>query len=1505
MLKRKPQKQSTPFHYSRTTIDIKPAPVGELAKTILGSDVEVGIEQIFYFLPQKKHPLFLELYQQFSRENAIKLFAYTQIAKRFMEMPSILWHERLRCLLARWNIMNELLYLEHQFDKPNSLRTVESITTFLKEIEKDEDEIWNFIANFAFNPESYPEELRERLQSALSQSVFLYGMVPGHYAFKLSYLTGLSTEASEKRWEDCLWTYNNALSAYRQLHELLATLLEQSRNALSAPVSNKQSTMQRSLTIQAVCDALRCTKQEIERLHKEFMFKALLPKTSPYINYFVYDPQFESQEDSKDSVMITSIFMKLVIAIRNQPQIFANPEFHIATRVWLSKPERLSQLSECLLQTLNHEFGVLSNHTKTITDSLKVLADFPIYKPFFEFQKVLVFFFKLFENSTTVHEMSFCHGIVFDLWQYHLACMDLMDSRNCYSLNECDRSLFRYLRTEYFATFYEIHNRLINLLSITLNNESQNENNLQKSKNVFSKFDENMLKTMSILQNSVIEMTLENKIKNAELLLANIDVLTGMINQQKLEGNSTSTSKDSLYNLNSPVYCIASAKEILAAPPTPCLQLARTLRFTVNTIMNVPELASPNNLTYKMMEDILDAANAVLGDIIGTSSQESSLSDIAGKVEKIALKLSHGILSGNSVQRLELAKRLALILEECLKRTETRLFDQYILKNALEMLHTHIIKIKHNTYARLVQFFTPKVEALIASLEEASSLKSSSCSDKVNPLELEMQCPVFLELLEKALQRKHKWNNINYQAVARLFVQLAQTSGSENLQCRLFILFITSFYQHKSTNRADLDARYTALHHLFLAIPLHGGLIKNPRLKKTFLSVLEIFCKEALHWSEEGESRRADIVLFEAKALQDALRAVLTPEEASHSEQLINTMLKAISSQKHYSELLTFLKNPHQPHALENNYWPLTKEKNENNNLLEQFQSAWYALSFNSGMIQSEGDARALYRAWFAQFKQCRIKTTKEMLQMRWTEHYQRFLGNMPQHQSSELPAKRAPVTVASRPVELPEGKKVRSSISSSRLRAIELYNQKSMERSLSSKPSKPSKPRRGEGKKGRKPRFVESASAVAIESPVVTTAIPAQDVMRTPALVHDSIQSNMPLASSSVDSSLCQHELSEKSSLKLPEGYQNPAFVQKILEIIEGAGYQAYIIGGFVRDTLLGLNPNDVDLITNCPVSILPTLFSDISKSKTFDDVFHITNPDDQNQVVDITCRIGDTLKKLLSQGDFTVNCLGVNSKSTLLIPYHRSITDFNQRKLRTLISFKKSIEIDPVRLMRLIRLSNQLGWELDLATVNAIPDVASHLASIPLLILVKHIRKCFPHNINVAMANLDSFLQYKLFPAIFGVQMAAEPLPVDLSDFIKRAFLVILTGKEYEYLEDILAVSSLTLVDSSTKITQTVKAWLARVVPQEDRGKARILMDWLPKKIAHYHAQSPLNLFNPCADTFDPVEALKQKMSLVEQQSQTYNGYSFFESRTTCVASSSSSSCETNDSGAQFYPR
>lgn len=1456
-------------------------------------NVKHDLELIKQYLPQNSHPLFIQFRQSFTPDAANKVRSVVKIATRLIEMPTTSMEERLYCVLARWHILNELLYLENRFSFGDGAKNIEKITLSLDEIAKDDELIESFIEAFARNMDSYPVESREKLALALSCCANLYLYIPGLYAKKFSEESGLSSDVSEQRWEKCLVLYQKAVNRYKKLNSLVGSLLQIQLQSLLNQGPARPSGVQTSAGILAIRSALEPARTQIDKLNTELILKALPPKTSPFMHAFLSNPGFDAPYLSSDALMTTAVFVNLVIALRNHPAAFEDSGLYSAIREWIGHPERLRHVSKLLLEMTNNHIGSLSNYEKTTNNQLDISTDFPLFQVYFESQKVLVFFYKMFENARKDEEAGFCNNIVIELWQYHQSCFKLGAFDYYQKAKESDIGAYHLQRAAYFESFSTIGERLTGILQRVCRQENPEGLTAVQIEKLYQHRFKHLQKMLKLQYASLNMMLLEKRLDNVEQCIQTVHIIKSMLSQSSIELNSLKPAIDVVDKAGMPDNNAELVRNLLAAAPSDSLKLARTLWFMLNTFLSMPETVSLGSEAVEDISGALEICNALLAGLSEPSVSTISFSEIARimdeKIPAVLPRISTGALS----LRFELAKSLETLFERFSKLPDGRRFDEYLLQTAVGVIKAHLTRVKHNARKALEELHAPRVRALIASLDQAPQRPSTErphppSSDDADTVETYLQCPIFLALLEKSLQVRKNWEQVNLAAVSRLFVQLTQAEYTERLQCSVFMLFVLRCQQQKSKSRADLAEMYLALHNVFLAIPLQGDFIKNPRLKKASLAVLDMFLKEVLYWSEEGEPGRANSVLSEATALWEAVKELCAPDELACFDNQISSTVAAKSTRESYPELLAFLKNPHISAFQVKDFWPPQKGRQEEADRLQKFQSAWYALSFNSGIIQKREEARALYQAWLKDLSSCEVKTTRDLLTIAWLDHFHRFLASMPLSARLQV----HPETLNT--VQVPEfsqkisGKGKASAVTqSSRLKAIEEYNQKSAAKSLAPKPAKRT---RGVGKKGRKPAPLLDAHTAA------SSSIPAIVVNALQASVDNNHARNDFGTSTAVASTADNAESSNVPFIHLPAGYQNPPFVQHILETIEKKGYQAYIIGGFVRDTLLGLTPNDADLLTDCPPAILQTLFTEIQKSKycTDAEVFHLTNPEDSSLVIDITCGQGDTPEKLLSNGDFTVNAFAVNAQCKLLIPFPESVTDLRNRVLRTIIPFDASIKKDPARLLRLIRLCNQLRWELDSETVEAIHRVRHNLSSLSLMTLVKQIRKCFPINADIALANLESFLKCDLFPAIFSEKPVVTPASPALTDFIKRAFLVILAGDEFERMEDLLAVASLTLMAPKKEIMATIDTWLKRIVPEQDQRKAVLLKSWLPIKVAKYHALSPIKMFNPGACEFDPVKALETRqtasMIVAAQDYYTACRSSFFSASDDRMAASSS---------------
>lgn len=184
------------------------------------------------------------------------------------------------------------------------------------------------------------------------------------------------------------------------------------------------------------------------------------------------------------------------------------------------------------------------------------------------------------------------------------------------------------------------------------------------------------------------------------------------------------------------------------------------------------------------------------------------------------------------------------------------------------------------------------------------------------------------------------------------------------------------------------------------------------------------------------------------------------------------------------------------------------------------------------------------------------------------------------------------------------------------------------------------------------------------------------------------------------------------------------PSYVQQILDTLEQAGYEAYAVGGCIRDGLLGREVNDYDVTTSaCPEAIL-SVFSAWRTVPTGLEHGTVTVVTPHGSVEVTTYRIDgsysdsrhpdavcftDSICADLSRRDFTVNAMACGSRG-FVDPYGGR-EDLANRLLRAVGEPRVRFEEDALRIMRLYRFAAQLGFTMEERTRRAAEAGAGRL--------------------------------------------------------------------------------------------------------------------------------------------------------------------------------------------------
>lgn len=181
-----------------------------------------------------------------------------------------------------------------------------------------------------------------------------------------------------------------------------------------------------------------------------------------------------------------------------------------------------------------------------------------------------------------------------------------------------------------------------------------------------------------------------------------------------------------------------------------------------------------------------------------------------------------------------------------------------------------------------------------------------------------------------------------------------------------------------------------------------------------------------------------------------------------------------------------------------------------------------------------------------------------------------------------------------------------------------------------------------------------------------------------------------------------------------------------ELTRILKAAGFEAYIIGGAVRDTLLGKTPKDIDVVTNAtPEQILEIKAIGKALYKDTSQAYGVTRVHMHGNMLEVATFRRDinahkgrkqtkveysSLKEDIKRRDFTVNALALDLDQQLIIDDVEGIFDLNNKLIRFIGSPTLRIKEDPLRILRAIRLKNSLEFEYEEKAKQAILDATEH---------------------------------------------------------------------------------------------------------------------------------------------------------------------------------------------------
>jgi poly(A) polymerase len=267
-----------------------------------------------------------------------------------------------------------------------------------------------------------------------------------------------------------------------------------------------------------------------------------------------------------------------------------------------------------------------------------------------------------------------------------------------------------------------------------------------------------------------------------------------------------------------------------------------------------------------------------------------------------------------------------------------------------------------------------------------------------------------------------------------------------------------------------------------------------------------------------------------------------------------------------------------------------------------------------------------------------------------------------------------------------------------------------------------------------------------------------------------------------------------------------------RVVKTLKDAGHETYIVGGAVRDLLVGMRPKDFDVATDATPEQVKALFRrafiigrrfrlvhvvfgrgrehETIEVSTFRAYLDAAAADtvagnekelgrsgkgeiaDKKHVVDASGRVlrdnvwGPQIEDA-ARRDFTVNAMYYDPVTQTVVDYHGGLADSRARVLRMIGDPETRYREDPVRIIRVVRFAAKLGFALEPATLKPIAKTAPLLTNVPISRLFDEMVKLM--QTGHALASVEQLRKFGLiggtlgvFPVLDAALAPAQPNPV-----------------------------------------------------------------------------------------------------------------------------------------------
>jgi len=249
-----------------------------------------------------------------------------------------------------------------------------------------------------------------------------------------------------------------------------------------------------------------------------------------------------------------------------------------------------------------------------------------------------------------------------------------------------------------------------------------------------------------------------------------------------------------------------------------------------------------------------------------------------------------------------------------------------------------------------------------------------------------------------------------------------------------------------------------------------------------------------------------------------------------------------------------------------------------------------------------------------------------------------------------------------------------------------------------------------------------------------------------------------------------------------------------KVTDTLQQAGYEAFIVGGAVRDLALGIGPKDFDVATNATPDQVQKLFRKARLIGRRFQIVHVTFfGKGMPEIIEVSTfralldNAGDHVAESgrilrdnvwgsqhedAARRDFSINAMYYDPATETVLDYHGGMADMQKKTLRMIGDPAKRYREDPIRMLRAIRFAAKTGFTLDSATRAPIAKLGNLIHDVPAARLFDEILKLLMSGYSwAAIQGLrDAGLHHGLLPLLDHI-LDTKTGSKDAKDFVRLA--------------------------------------------------------------------------------------------------------------------------------------